>query len=131
MIYIIFQYFEISAKIDYRRVLSMRKLLITICITNLCLLTFSPDHLPGKNFPTRSEILAQNGMATTSQSLVTQVALDILKKGAVRWTQLLQMSVVFFFHRFLDFRRSCAQFVAMALTQVLRDESTLKVSRLA
>ena len=39
------------------------------------------DRLTGETFTTRSEILAHNGMAATSQPLATQVALDILKKG--------------------------------------------------
>nr|MBI1232797.1 gamma-glutamyltransferase [Cytophagales bacterium] len=34
-----------------------------------------------KSFATRSEVLAQNGMACTSHPLSTQVALDILKQG--------------------------------------------------
>ena len=33
------------------------------------------------SFATRSEVIAQNGMAATSQPLATQVALDILKQG--------------------------------------------------
>ena len=39
------------------------------------------DRLTGEPFTTRSEILAQNGMAATSQPLATQAALDILKQG--------------------------------------------------
>jgi len=39
------------------------------------------DRLTGRNFATRSEVIAQHGMAFTSQPLATQVALDILKKG--------------------------------------------------
>jgi gamma-glutamyltranspeptidase/glutathione hydrolase len=39
------------------------------------------DRLTGMNFTTRSEIIAQNGMACTSQPLATQAAIDILKKG--------------------------------------------------
>lgn len=39
------------------------------------------DRLTGETFTTRSEILARNGMAATSQPLATQVAVDILKKG--------------------------------------------------
>ena len=35
----------------------------------------------GRRWATRSEVLARNGMAATSQPLATQVALDILKKG--------------------------------------------------
>ncbi|MFQ5824071.1 MAG: gamma-glutamyltransferase [bacterium] len=39
------------------------------------------DRITGKNFATRSEVIAQHGMAATSQPLATQVALDILKQG--------------------------------------------------
>jgi gamma-glutamyltranspeptidase/glutathione hydrolase len=40
-----------------------------------------PDRLTGRPFATRSEVIAQNGMAATSQPLATQVALDVLKEG--------------------------------------------------
>lgn len=40
------------------------------------------DNRPiGRSFVTRSEVLAQHGMACTSQPLATQAALDILKAG--------------------------------------------------
>ncbi len=40
------------------------------------------DNRPvGRSFVTRSEVLAQHGIACTSQPLATQVALDILKQG--------------------------------------------------
>ena len=39
------------------------------------------DRITGLNFATRSEVIAQHGMAATSQPLATQVALDVLKKG--------------------------------------------------
>ena len=42
---------------------------------------FSQDRVTGHDFATRSEVIARNGMAATSQPLATQVALDILKKG--------------------------------------------------
>jgi gamma-glutamyltranspeptidase/glutathione hydrolase len=39
------------------------------------------DRLTGRPFATRSEAIARNGMAATSQPLATEVALDILKRG--------------------------------------------------
>lgn len=59
----------------------MKKLMFSIVITIFPLLSFSQDRVTGHDFATRSEIIAQHGMAATSQPLATQVALDILKKG--------------------------------------------------
>lgn len=39
------------------------------------------DRISGQTFATRSEVIAQHGMACTSQPLATQAALDILKAG--------------------------------------------------
>jgi gamma-glutamyltranspeptidase/glutathione hydrolase len=39
------------------------------------------DRITGAPFATRSEVIARNGMAATSQPLATQVAIDVLKKG--------------------------------------------------
>ncbi len=39
------------------------------------------DRVTGQHFATRSEVIAQHGMAATSQPLATQIALDILKQG--------------------------------------------------
>lgn len=39
------------------------------------------DRITGREFATRSEVIAPHGMAATSQPLATQVALDILKAG--------------------------------------------------
>ncbi len=39
------------------------------------------DRVSSLNIATRSEVIAQHGMACTSQPLATQIALDILKKG--------------------------------------------------
>ena len=39
------------------------------------------DRWTGRPFASRSEVIAQNGMAATSQPLVTQIALDILRRG--------------------------------------------------
>ena len=50
-----------------------------------CLLTAAAapaaDRITGRMFATRSEVIAAHGMACTSQPLVTQIALDILKQG--------------------------------------------------
>lgn len=59
----------------------MKRTLLISILTILSIHTFAQDRVTGKNFTTRSEVLAQNGMAATSQPLATQAALDILKKG--------------------------------------------------
>ena len=43
--------------------------------------THAYDRVTGAPFASRSEVIAQQGMAATSQPLATQVALDILKQG--------------------------------------------------
>ena len=42
---------------------------------------FAYDRITGEPFATRSEVIAQNAMAATSQPLATQVALEIMKRG--------------------------------------------------
>ncbi len=59
----------------------MDKTILTILSLFLCLQLYSQDRITGLSFATRSEVIAQNGMACTSQPLATQVALDILKSG--------------------------------------------------
>ncbi len=60
----------------------MQKLIIIPAL--LFAMTFlieAQDRVTGHNFATRSEVIAQNGMAATSPPLATQAALDILKAG--------------------------------------------------
>ncbi|MBT8204622.1 MAG: gamma-glutamyltransferase [Eudoraea sp.] len=59
----------------------MKKLLALLTLISLFPDVNAQDRLTGETFTTRSEILARNGMAATSQPLATQTALDILKKG--------------------------------------------------
>ncbi len=61
--------------------ISMKKLNFTILLFCLVFLSNAQDRITGKTFATRSEVIAQYGMAATSQPLATQVALDILKQG--------------------------------------------------
>jgi gamma-glutamyltranspeptidase/glutathione hydrolase len=57
-----------------------QKILIVLAIL-LPVIASGQDRITGRDFATRSEVIARNGMAATSQPLATQVALDILKKG--------------------------------------------------
>ena len=54
---------------------------ISIMLLFFCLPAVAQDRITGHSFATRSEIIAQHGMAAASQPLATQVAIDILKKG--------------------------------------------------
>ena len=52
-----------------------------ILVSMFSLPVYAQDRITGRSFATRSEVIARNGMAATSQPLATQVALDILKQG--------------------------------------------------
>ena len=64
---------------------SMRKTLgaFSLVIAAACLPHVSAqiDRITGKNFATRSEVLARHGMVCTSVPAATQVGLEILKRG--------------------------------------------------
>lgn len=60
----------------------MRRFLLALC----CLLVgawplSAQDRITGLGFATRSEVIARNCMAATSQPLATQVALDVMRNG--------------------------------------------------
>ncbi len=57
----------------------MKSLILLLLLIPMAIV--AQDRMTGLNFATRSEIVAKNGMACTSQPLATQVAIDILKKG--------------------------------------------------
>ena len=59
----------------------MMKRSFFLFLAMLSLDVLSQDRITGKEFATRSEIIATHGMAATSHPLATQVALDILKAG--------------------------------------------------
>ncbi|MFK7811445.1 MAG: gamma-glutamyltransferase [Maribacter sp.] len=59
----------------------MKYFLSTLLLLSFVSITKAQDRLTGETFTTRSEVLAQNGMAATSQPLATQAALAILKDG--------------------------------------------------
>ncbi len=58
----------------------MKKFLVPLLLV-FTISAIAQDRITGHKFATRSEVIAQHGMAATSQPLATQVALDILKKG--------------------------------------------------
>jgi gamma-glutamyltranspeptidase / glutathione hydrolase len=59
----------------------MRYHLTILCIIWFYVYVSAQDRITGHHFATRSEVIAQHGMAATSHPLATQVAIDILKKG--------------------------------------------------
>lgn len=59
----------------------MKKLTILLAAILSIYTLNAQDRITGRNFATRSEVIAKNGMVATSQPLATQVGLDILKKG--------------------------------------------------
>ncbi len=59
----------------------MKNLMLSLSLVVLAGQVVAQDRITGETFATRSEVIAQHGMACTSQPLATQVALDILKAG--------------------------------------------------
>ncbi|MEL6534638.1 MAG: gamma-glutamyltransferase [Bacteroidota bacterium] len=59
----------------------MKKLLSFLILLGAMTTVHAQDRLTGQTFTTRSEVLAKNGMAATSQPLATQAALQVLQQG--------------------------------------------------
>ncbi len=59
----------------------MKHLKILTCIALIPALTHAADRITDAAFATRSEVFAPHAMAATSQPLVTQIALDTMKRG--------------------------------------------------
>jgi len=59
----------------------MHRLILLLLALQCTISSTAQDRLTGKQFATRSEVIAQHGMVASSQPLCTQVGLDILKAG--------------------------------------------------
>ncbi len=59
----------------------MKSLFLSLLMVCAVIISNAQDRVTGKTFASRSEVIAEHGMAATSQPLATQVAIDILKSG--------------------------------------------------
>lgn len=59
----------------------MKKISIILLVSFFFTNVYAQDRITGKTWATRSEVIAQNGMVCTSHPLVSQIGIDILKKG--------------------------------------------------
>ena len=59
----------------------MKKIIVSLGIALLLTNVLAQDRITGWEFATRSEVIAEHGMACTSQPLATDVALDVMKAG--------------------------------------------------
>jgi len=59
----------------------MSRLPLALFALSLTVAANAGDRITGKDFATRSEVIAQHGMVATSHPLATQIGLDVLKRG--------------------------------------------------
>lgn len=59
----------------------MKRTFLLLVSIFLIMQTMGQDRITGKNFATRSEVIAKHGMASTSHPLASQIAIDVLKQG--------------------------------------------------
>ena len=59
----------------------MKRTFLLLVSIFIIMQTMGQDRITGKNFATRSEVIAEHGMASTSHPLASQIAIDVLKQG--------------------------------------------------
>ncbi len=59
----------------------MKRTFLLLASVLFMIQTMGQDRITGKTFATRSEVIAEHGMASTSHPLASQIAIDILKQG--------------------------------------------------
>lgn len=75
-IFLLIRYFYISINKEI-----MKSIFLIILSLIISFSTFAQDRLTGRDFASRSEVIASNGMVATSHPLATQIGIDILKNG--------------------------------------------------
>ena len=59
----------------------LRKVLLVAILAAVPCTALAADRVTGRDFATRSEVIAPHAMAATSQPLATQIALDVMRSG--------------------------------------------------
>ncbi len=66
-------------RLDYLRF--SPRVILAFCLSIHVCSASAADRIAGRDFATRSEVIAPQAMAATSQPLATQIALDVMKQG--------------------------------------------------